>query len=142
MPRKPVMRVVAKNKPHKPGGTVPFSGAYADLSRRNVDQRTVLARAMNTLKEDLFMALAEDVTPQERIIIDRIIYKVIRITLIEAAFLRGDEVRDDIYTGWTNSLRSDLMAIGLGRREKTVKLLEEYLKQEAREELEPQKDHS
>jgi len=89
------------------------TGIYADLSSRNLDGRSKLARAMRAVKADLTMAVGNDPSPQKRILIDRVTYKLFRITLFEAATLAGDQGADEHYLAWANSLRLDLLALGL-----------------------------
>jgi hypothetical protein len=45
------------------------TGIYADLSSRNLDGRSKLARAMRAVKADLTMAVGSDPSPQRRILI-------------------------------------------------------------------------
>src|SRR5215831_16927249 len=89
------------------------TGIYADLSSRNLDGRSKLARAMRAVKADLTMAVGNDPSPQRRMLIDRCVYKLFRITLFEAATLAGDQGADEHYLAWSNSLRLDLLALGL-----------------------------
>jgi len=89
------------------------SGIYADLAGRNLDQRSKLARAMRAVKADLTMAVGNDPSPQRRMLIDRCIYKLFRLTLFEAATLAGEKGADEHYLAWANSLRLDLLALGL-----------------------------
>jgi hypothetical protein len=41
------------------------------------------------------------------------VYKLFRLTLFEAATLAGDQGADEHYLAWSNSLRLDLLALGL-----------------------------
>src|SRR5215471_7588575 len=78
------------------------AGIYADLSSRNLDGRSKLARAMRAVKADLMMAVGSDPSPQKRILIDRVTYKLFRITLFEAATLAGEKNADEHYLAWAN----------------------------------------
>jgi len=138
MPRRYPLRVIKKRPPATKTGGAPKnnanalkSGVYADLSRRNIDQRTKLARALHAVEADLVSALggAEAITPQEKILVDRVVYKLARCTLAEASHFAGESGADDHYLAWSNSLRLDLQALGLDRRVKDVMDLGEYVKQ-------------
>ena len=71
-----------------------------------------------------------DPTPQESILIDRIVFKMLRCTLYEMATLQGktNGGSDHIYLAWANSLRLDLQSLGLSRKTKDVIDLSHYLK--------------
>ena len=70
-----------------------------------------------------------DPTPQEQILIDRIVYKLTRCTLFEVSALSTEPGRSDHqYLAWANSLRLDLKALGLDRRSAEVADLKSYLK--------------
>jgi hypothetical protein len=99
-------------------------GAFSKLDHKSIDQRTTLAKLMAHARRELMTALGgeENITPQERILISRIGYKMVRITLFEQHHL-GADIENDVnryYILWTNSLRLDLQALGLERRAKAV----------------------
>jgi len=97
------------------------AGVYADLSRRNVDQRSKLAKALRAIEGELVAAIGGDPSPQEKVLIDRAVYKIARCTMFEAAHLTGQgDGADEHYLAWSNSLRLDLQALGLHRREKKI----------------------
>ena len=142
MPRRYPLRVIKKRPPAAKTGGAPKnnanalkSGVYADLSRRNIDQRTKLARALHAVEADLVSALggAEAITPQEKILVDRVVYKLARCTLAEAAHFSGESGADDHYIAWSNSLRLDLQLLGLERRAKDVLDLGEYVREQTQE---------
>ena len=98
----------------------------------NLDQRTRLAKALSAAESALVSALGGDLSPQELILVDRIVYKLARITLFEIATLTGKgrtEDTDKIYLAWSNSLRLDLQALGLKRRQKEVAELTTYIRE-------------
>jgi hypothetical protein len=135
MPKKTPLRVVKKYVPgiHEVGApngnsNAVVHGCYADLSSRNLDGRTKLARALRAVEGDLVSAVGGNPTPQETIIIQRVVYKLARCTMFEAASLNGQgKPADEHYLAWANSLRLDLVALGLQRREKQVMSLHAYL---------------
>ncbi len=138
MPKKTPLRLRRKSGktgqigPPKNNTNAAKSGAFADLRRRNLDQRTKLARALRSVEAELVSALGGDPSPQEIILVDRAVYKLARITLFEAATVTGEgrtEETDKIYLAWANSLRLDLQALGLERRQKQVMELGAYVKE-------------
>lgn len=66
----------------------------------------------------------------QRILLDRVTIKVAMIFFQEQAYLRGESQDFKDYLGLTNSLRQDLLALGLQRREKEVLTLTQYLEQD------------
>jgi hypothetical protein len=138
MPRRTPLRLrrkttqSGKKGPPKRNLNALKSGAFADLGRRNLDQRTKLAKALRAVEGELVAALGGDPTPQEQILIQRVGYKLARITLFEAATLTGESPSDHVdkvYLAWSNSLRLDLQALGLERRQKDVTELTAYMRE-------------
>jgi hypothetical protein len=84
------------------------TGVYADLSHRNMDQRSRFAKALNRVEADLVSAIGGDPSPQEIILIQRVVYKTARCFLFEAAALSGQleasSASDQYYIAWSNSL--------------------------------------
>ena len=73
-------------------------------------------------------------TPQQRILIGRVCFKLLRCHLYEAAFLNGrGKPQEEKYLALANSLRLDLQALGLERREKRVVDLNAYLQGASKE---------
>ena len=104
------------------------SGAFSDLFARNLDKRTRVAKAIRTVRTELVAAMGENVSPQEQILIDRVVYKLLRCTLFEMSAINGDGGSSDgHYLAWANSLRLDLKALGLDRRSAEVADLKSYL---------------
>jgi hypothetical protein len=107
------------------------SGMFSNLT--NLDGRSVLAKALSHIQSELVSALGgpETVTPQERILIDRVSYKMARCVLFEADSLSkgGTTSSDAYYLTWSNSIRQDLLALGLRRRPKAVQDLRSYLEE-------------
>ena len=104
-------------------------GAFAQINIKRIDARTREGKTIIAAKGALISAIGGDPTPQESILIDRVIFKMLRCTLYEMATLQGDTNggSDHIYLSWANSLRLDLQAIGLDRKTKQVVDLEQYL---------------
>jgi hypothetical protein len=97
-----------------------------------LDQRTKFAKALKSVEAELVSALGGDPTPQERILIDRVVYKLARLTLFEAATFTGEgrtESTDKVYLAWANSMRLDLQALGFKRRQKEVADLTVYMRE-------------
>jgi hypothetical protein len=83
---------------------------------------------MRSVGGDLVSALGGDLTPQQRILVDRIVYKLARCTLFECATLTTQsEPADEHYLAWANSLRHDLALLGLQRVAKDLPSLQTYL---------------
>ena len=80
-------------------------------------------------ESDFSLQMYYDRADQEKILVDRVVYKLARCTLAEASHFSGESGADDHYIAWSNSLRLDLQALGLERREKNVMELGEYVKQ-------------
>jgi hypothetical protein len=134
MPRKTRLAVIKKSTrtngegaPRGNGNNLKF-GAYADLSDRNIDQRSKLARALKAIENDLVNSLGGNPSPQEMILLQRVVAKVARCTLFESAAFTGQgNPADEHYLAWANSLRHDLCALGLKARPKVLPSLAEYL---------------
>ena len=87
---------------------------------RSVDGRTRLGRFMSELRTELYEALGTDnPTPMQRIIVDRIVEKAARCTLLSKQMLNGGGMSAEAerrYVWHSNSLRRDLVTLGLNRR--------------------------
>lgn len=107
------------------------SGAFSDITK-HVDQRSLLAKSLRQMKDSLIQALGSDPSPQEEILINRIVYKAHRCVLFEIKTIsegRSEHTdTDSYYLSWSNSLRADLQTLGLQRRAKEIQeTLETYL---------------
>lgn len=106
-------------------------GGWMRLEGRRLDGRTRLAKALNQLRRELTADLGAAPSRAQRLIIDRVVFKSARLGFFEQGYLRG-EVSDGAnatYIALANSLRLDLMALGLERRERQCLDLKEYLKE-------------
>lgn len=88
--------------------TVKRHGFY--MSLENVDGRTCLGKAIKRLRERL-REYVEEATPATEILIERILYKSIRISLYEANRLNNPAKESDHYLPMSNSLRLDLQVL-------------------------------
>ena len=116
-------------------GTTQPIGPHSGAERlRSVDGRTRLGRFMSELRTELYEALGTDnPTPMQRIIVDRIIEKSARCTLLSRQMLNGGGMSAEAerrYAWHANSLRRDLATLGLERRGKGPPSLQEHLERE------------
>lgn len=133
MPIKTRLKVI-KRKPVPNGQGAPIgngnalkSGVLADITR-NIDGRSLMAKAMRAIEADLVGAIGGEPSPQEMMLIQRAKYKAIKCALFESASLNGEgNCQDEKYLAWANSLRLDLQALGLARRMRKVTDLQSYI---------------
>ncbi len=109
-------------------------GAFTQINTKKIDGRTREGKTIIAARSALISAIGGDPTPQESILIDRIVFKMLRCTLYEMATLQGTTSggSDHIYLAWANSLRLDLQSLGLTRKTKDVIDLSTYLKKHAK----------
>ena len=108
-------------------------GAYIQLAKRTIDGRTHLGKQLKILKQELITDLGGDVTRAQDILIDRIKFKVASLHFIEQAMARGEINVTDRYIALSNSLRQDLLALGLDRKQKDyLSYLDEIKSQEGK----------
>ena len=103
-------------------------GAYKKLQR--VDGRTAEGKIIQHIEAELATALGAP-SPMEILLIQRVAVKALKIHLAERHFLgkNGNTARlEKDYLSWTNSLRADLQLLGLQRRQKPIKDIGTYLK--------------
>jgi hypothetical protein len=97
------------------------------------DQRSKPARRMSENHDELIAGLGgvENLSLQEKILIERVVAKTAQCERAEAAMLAGeDKPALEHYLATANSLRLDLQALGLKRRKREVTLAT-YLKGQA-----------
>jgi hypothetical protein len=103
-------------------------GARAEFTLRSLDGRTRLAKTWRALEAELIAALGGEPTPQERMLIGRVVFKMLKCHFYERGMLEGLGKPDSTqYLAYANSLRLDLAALGLSRRAKPVQDLEAYI---------------
>lgn len=68
-------------------------GFYSTVIESLFDQRTKFAIALSEMRTDLMASLggAENLSPQETILLDRVIAKTARCVMAEAAMLAGED---------------------------------------------------
>lgn len=113
-------------------------GGYSTIWRKalngQVDGRTRLVKSINALRSQLTSDLGGSPSTQEKILIDRVTIKVFRLQGLETAMMEGrGEKIENLYINMSNSMRHDLLALGLERRQKEVKTLQDILYEETQE---------
>ena len=86
---------------------------------------------MKTVSRDLLAHIGDDVTAPQRLIVQSAALKATRLALLSDQLLTGEppsEGSDHHALAWLNSLRLDLMALGLERRERQIINLDGYLR--------------
>ena len=128
MASKRKLRVVKKRNGNGNHGGVVRSGVWSDL--RDVDGRTQLGRLMRDTRADLVNALGGDPTPQEVLLIERVVFMAAKCALFEQAALTGKDgspASDAYYLSWAANVRRTLQVLGLSRRARPVQTLQEYI---------------
>jgi hypothetical protein len=99
-----------------------------------LDRRTTVAKLLRKITNDLLDHLG-DPTAAQRIIVQGAAFKALRVALFADRMLNDEnalsEASDHNLLAWSNSLRLDLVALGLERREKPTIALASYLAREA-----------
>ncbi len=106
------------------------TGLYVTVPRKHqLDGRSRFAKAVKALRNDLLQDLGGSPSTQERLILDRAIYKTIRLSSFEAASMndQASEKESREYLAMANSLRLDLQSLGLARREAPEEDLKTYI---------------
>ena len=107
-------------------------GLYATIPRKHhLDGRSRFAKAVKSLRKNLEKDLGDDLSVMETLLLDRLIYKCIRLSSWEAASLKEDSTPSERdmreYVSLANSLRHDLATLGLQRREADIEDLHAYI---------------
>lgn len=106
----------------------PFSKLYQPSSLALLDERTKFGKAVAALRQQLIKDLGGDISTQESMLVERAISKSLQCAALETRLLEGHEGSRPYYVSLSNSLRLDLLALGLQRRAKDVtKTLKELL---------------
>lgn len=124
------------------------------INTGRLDMRSEAGQAVKRLQTRLETDLggAENLSTQERLIVDRIVKKVLIVEALEtyalsrkSIFKRNGELIGCLgrhYLSYSEALRRDLLAVGLGRRAKDVPNLSDYLNaRAAANETEPEPYH-
>src|SRR5262245_51399161 len=80
-------------------------GFYADISEQMLHQGSKVARALRQARLDLVSALGGDLTPQEKILLERVLAKTLKCWLAESAMMSGEQPDEGYYLALSNSLR-------------------------------------
>ncbi len=93
-----------------------------DEAISRIDRRTRAGRLMRTLEADLTSDLGGDPSAAQKLLIKAATVKAVRLALLADQLLDGVEVQSDQHhvLAWANSLRLDLVALGLERRAKAI----------------------
>jgi hypothetical protein len=121
------VRVRSGSRARKPG---PFS---RDESLATMDNRTRAGRVMKGVVRQLSEQIGSP-TPAQGLLIQSAALKATRLSLLSEQLLAGappSEGSDHHALAWLNSLRLDLCALGLERRERQILDLSGYLKNAA-----------
>ena len=93
------------------------SGLWLDFDKRPVDGRTKLGKAIAVLRASLVKDLGGDLSSMESILVDRVIHKAMKCWFYERNVLDGNNPGSrDHYLACCNSLRLDLIALGLEKK--------------------------
>ena len=107
-------------------------GLWIDFNRVQLDGRSKLAKWVKTLRSSLTRDLGGNLSTQQAILVDRAVHKTVKCYLFETQVLDGNGPGSrDHYLACCNSLRLDLMALGLEKRIKDLPDLESYLRSKA-----------
>jgi hypothetical protein len=125
--------------PHKRKGArnpVIVHGLYADLAKRKIDGRTKVSKAMREIRNGLIQLFpGGQMNAVAGLIIDRLVYKSLKLALYEAHDLKGMEGlspgSEQRYLAMANSFREDIrLLVNLAARhspERDFPDLSEYL---------------
>jgi hypothetical protein len=116
-----------KIRPRKGNCNAVQHGGYMTLSRRKLDGRSKLAKAVKHLKEQLVTDLGGDPSMAQLLLIDRVCFKSMKLCFWELAIANGETEIHERYISLANSFRQDLQLLGLERKAKVYVDLKEYL---------------
>jgi hypothetical protein len=102
----------------------------SNASLAALDARTNTAKLLKRITADLLDHLGDPTAPQ-RIIVQNASFKALRVALFADRMMNDEnalsEKSDHNLLAWSNSLRLDLQALGLEKREKATINLASYL---------------
>ena len=105
-------------------------GAFMKLQKANLDGRSRLVKYITALKDAMIQDLGGNITVAQEIIIDRVKFKVANAYMKELSVMKGEGEMDEFYLRLANSIRADLMALGLERQDRDyVTPLKQYIAQ-------------
>jgi hypothetical protein len=117
------------------------TGIYRSNKNLIHDKRTTIAKTILYTQQSITEALGGDVSPQQKLIIDRASFKAVRCVLIEKEIIQstnGDVPEDYAheYIRWSHSLREDLKLLGMERKAKQIETIKDFIEIVQREEQE------
>jgi hypothetical protein len=120
-----------QNKP-KPWANTPKpwhgSGFYQDLDIENLDNRTIIGKTVQNLKLALREYVGNSPSIVTDLIISRIVYKCIKLSLYETQCLQDPQnIEAQHYLPMANSLRLDLESLAKQAGEAKPLSLDDYL---------------
>jgi hypothetical protein len=124
----------AKNRNN---GNAIFHGCYCNFASQSLDGRSRLAKMYKSVVGNLTSELGGEPTAHGQLLIQAAAFKSIKCRLAEIEMLRSDNQTLSVhYLAWANSLRLDLQALGLQRRQRKVMELTDYLRLKSEEKVE------
>lgn len=108
--------------------TSPLWTTRSRIARK--DRRRSEVRAILSTTAALIGMVGPNPTPQQIILVDRVVFLLYRITLYESAVLGGkvfEPATDANYLAWVNVLRRLLETLGIARKLPDLKSLRELL---------------
>lgn len=109
-------------------------GLCADPSRWDLDGRTLLAKQLTAFRTGLEALFRQGPDHAEKLLIDRVVYKAVKLALYEATDLFGEDgvspAAEQRYLQMTNSFREDLRLLKAMARDQAPARdpdLQEYL---------------
>jgi len=121
-------------KTHKKGGQIANRNAGKHLVyMRKYDLRTKEGRAIQQVESELAMALGNDISAQQALLIQRTSVLAVKCHLSEKHILSmNGEAPESLVVLWLRmcrELRSNLLALGLQRQQRPIQDLKSYLKE-------------
>ncbi|MBS0375036.1 MAG: hypothetical protein JSR73_10685 [Proteobacteria bacterium] len=102
-----------------------------------IDRRYAPARVASETLAELHSALGGDLTPQQRLLCERVVWAHARLQQMEQHFATTGQLDASQWSGLTNTLLGLLRTLGLRRVAKDVPSLRDYIAQQPKPE-EPQ----
>ncbi len=104
-----------------------FSKILKPEGLTHLDRRTRFAKAVAELRRSLLADLGGDTSIQQNLLVERVISKALQCAALESQLLSGHAENRPFYISLSNSLRLDLLALGLSRKQVKVPDLNKYL---------------
>ena len=105
-------------------------GIWADLKGFHVDGRTRTGKWMDRLRCELIRHVGGEPTAAESILIEQVVIKTFKVHLYHVGLFKDKSFGSkDHALAIQNSIRLDLQALGLQRRQKKILDLNDYLQE-------------